>query len=147
MPIRTPGDETRDGRPFGWRREEPVLAADDTDGKTKADCFAKFNNMSEFRGFPDTSAVVAADVAPPSRLALRRGRFRILASLIDEQPEFVLACIQGCIVVRAEHMWENNSIECLALCAEFDALAAGEAAPWYDVHLQSGKRVWERRAD
>ncbi len=63
----------------------------------------------------------------------RVGRFSVSAEIINEAPDVMRQIMGYVIVIRAESMLYNNSIEYHAICEDFDVLTEGEMLPEYNV--------------
>lgn len=59
------------------------------------------------------------------------GHFLISRSLISEEPTLVKRILSQCIVLRAEMLWETNSVEYFAHCHLFKELSEAEVVPEY----------------
>lgn len=79
----------------------------------------------------------------------RVGRFLISLHKINDRPA-ALATLAGCIVVRAESLWNQGAIEYIAICDEFDEVAICDETPTYQAILTkhedgSISRTWKRQ--
>lgn len=61
----------------------------------------------------------------------RRGRFSISRRLIDDVPKAALAILSGCVVVRAECMWDTEIVEYTAFGEHFEVVADYNMTPCY----------------
>lgn len=79
----------------------------------------------------------------------RVGRFTVTHPMIDDRAA-MLAILAGCIVVRAEMLWNENGIEYIALCDDFDPVPLGDITPTYRAILTENedgtitRSRWER---
>ena len=74
----------------------------------------------------------------------RMGCFKIAREIIDDRPEDALAALDGCIVLRAEMLAYDNTIEYFAIHPDFDVVPLGEAVSVYVAVVTGGKRRWEK---
>ena len=65
----------------------------------------------------------------------RLGRFAVEMNIIHESPVMAQLMLSGMVIVRAEHRYDLNAIEYMALCDEFDEVPQGYEAPWYDATM------------
>ncbi len=63
----------------------------------------------------------------------RFGNFSFDASCIKDHPESIQALMKDAIVVRAEHLWDQDVVEYTALHPAFAPVEIGRRAPRYDV--------------
>ena len=67
----------------------------------------------------------------------RLGRFHIGLNLIDERAgadgTMAKLMLSGMIILRADHRYDLDAIEYMALHDDFDEVPAGQEAPHYDV--------------
>ena len=66
----------------------------------------------------------------------RIGRFCIGLEEIEGQ-DGVMAklMLSGMVILRADHRYDMQAIEYMALCDDFDEVAAGHEAPYYDARM------------
>lgn len=92
----------------------------------------------------------------------RLGRFVIGYNFIEDREGIIAKLmLSGMVVIRADHRYDMNAIEYMALHDDFDEMPAGHEAPWYDARMNEQRvdgedgnagqiiRVferWERRA-
>lgn len=77
-----------------------------------------------------------------NRYANRFGKFRIDRSLIDDTPLDAAAMLAGMIVIRAELMFVDNSIEYVACHPDFAEIGhLSSFIPEYRVTVHRGRRV------
>lgn len=76
----------------------------------------------------------------------RMGCFKIARTLIDDCPEDALTALDGCIVLRAEMLAYDDSIEYYAIHPDFDVVPLGEAISVYLPVISGGKRRWEKHS-
>ena len=72
------------------------------------------------------------------------GKFRINRYEIEDNPAEVKRLFHGMIVVRAEHLFYDNSIEYIALDDGFDPVKDGESCPEYEpiFNVTENGHVW-----
>jgi hypothetical protein len=63
------------------------------------------------------------------------GSFEINLEFIEKYPELVRAIMRCCIILRAELMYHNKSIEYVATSPEFDEISEGEFIPRYMIDI------------
>lgn len=62
----------------------------------------------------------------------RVGLIKITDDLIEENPNGVMKYLMSqIIVIRAEHILWNRTVEYIALCEQFDEVGEGEVLPEY----------------
>ena len=71
----------------------------------------------------------------PDRNNKRLGRFAVAMNIIHESPVMAQLMLSGMVIVRAEHRYDLNAIEYMALCDDFDEVSAGYEAPYYDARM------------
>jgi len=74
----------------------------------------------------------------------RIGRFVVSAKFIREEPQQVLAALQGIIVVRAEYHYADDCIHYSGLHAQFEPVAEMVEAPRYTAIQTEDGVKWER---
>jgi len=73
------------------------------------------------------------------------GKFSIPRELIDYDPGLVFTIMSTVIPVRAEYMFENNSIEYVGICHNFEFMPLGEIVPRYKAYVENGFVRWEKQ--
>jgi len=73
------------------------------------------------------------------------GRFSIPKELIDHDLALVFTIMSTVIPVRAEYIFENNSIEYVGICHNFEFIPLGEIAPRYKPYIENGFVRWEKQ--
>lgn len=67
----------------------------------------------------------------------KRGKFSVSMEIIRENPDFVMKLMGMCVIVRAERMFVNDSIEYIALSELFDEVEEGHQIPEYNmIHIE-----------
>ena len=61
----------------------------------------------------------------------RLGRFSIDMGLVEHQTVMAQLMLSGMVVVGADYRYDQNAIEYMALCDEFDEVPEGHEAPHY----------------
>lgn len=65
----------------------------------------------------------------------RLGKFSISWVLIDDNPQVVRQLLSKMIIVRAETLYHDRSIEYIAMCDDFDVIPEGMIVPQYDIEI------------
>lgn len=73
------------------------------------------------------------------------GKFTISIDLIENDPGIVFTIMSTVIPVRAEYMFENNAIEYVGICHNFEVISLGEIAPRYKAYVENGFVRWEKQ--
>jgi|GEM_PF-4723193 hypothetical protein len=73
-----------------------------------------------------------------SDIRRRQGEFTIKRELIEQSPANIIRLLTGMLIVRAEYMWDSNSIKYTAMSMEFDSLEEGQVAPVYLCQVTMG---------
>ncbi|KKK81949.1 hypothetical protein LCGC14_2808290 [marine sediment metagenome] len=71
----------------------------------------------------------------PKDLQRRLGKFSMTRDVIIDSPALARKVLQGCIVVRAEHLWDGDIIEYIAIHPRFDPVPEGSIAPTYVISI------------
>ncbi|KKL89212.1 hypothetical protein LCGC14_1916960 [marine sediment metagenome] len=71
----------------------------------------------------------------PKDLQRRLGKFSITRDVIINTPALARKALQGCIVVRAENLWDGEAIEYTAIHPRFDPVPVGSMAPEYIIQI------------
>jgi len=67
----------------------------------------------------------------------KRGKFSISMETIREDPDFVMRLMGMCVIVRAERMFVNDSMEYIALSELFDEVEEEYQTPEYNmIHIE-----------
>jgi hypothetical protein len=74
----------------------------------------------------------------------RLGAFKISRRLIDECPQDALAILDGCLVLRAECLLYDDTVEYYAIHPEFDHVPEYQPIPVYVATVSGGKRCWRK---
>lgn len=70
---------------------------------------------------------------PDMKNGRRLGRFHIGLSIIEHDTIMAQLMLSGMVIVRADHRYDLNAIEYMALHDDFDEVPPGLEAPHYDV--------------
>jgi hypothetical protein len=76
----------------------------------------------------------------------KMGKFTVGREIIDDHADVVKSIMGTLIVVRAEFLFAEDSVEYVAVCDDFDEFNEGEVLPTYDVVVDSeeGTITWSR---
>lgn len=79
-------------------------------------------------------------------LKRRVGRFFVSQEQIEDYGLlWATMVLHGCLVVRAERLWQGDGIEYTAINRAFDEIGKFEEAPWYDIVKDGDKTDFKRR--
>lgn len=70
-------------------------------------------------------------------ISRRIAKFYMPKHLIEDFPDAVISAMAGCIVVRAELVWWNDSIEYCAISENFMEVPHGEMMPMMSVVIDN----------
>ena len=85
--------------------------------------------------------------ADTKTITRRIGRFCVDLSLLEDQTVMAQLMLSGMVIVRAQHRYDLNAIEYMALCDEFDEVPDGQEAPYYDARMNEQRVNGEDGSD
>lgn len=81
----------------------------------------------------------------PNLFDRKLGKFKLAKEVILKDPSLAFTILSTVIVIRAEYMFEDDSIHYTALNHNFDILGMGMIPPKYIATVEHGTMVqWER---
>lgn len=75
----------------------------------------------------------------------RLGKFSIPMQVITDDPVTAVLCLEGCIVVRAEAMYFNGTIEYTAFHDDFLPVPVQDIPNEYVGQISPGRREWKQK--
>lgn len=92
---------------------------------------------------------MSGPIEEPGEFLRRLGAFSISSEVIRDDPGAVRTALEGCIVLRAEHVFHEHRIHYIALHEDFDEVHQGQLPTQYFCALEkhddgSVTREWRK---